>query len=975
MKRLIMMCAAIWPAFSLGLILLPTLGFAEAHHFDTIPRAKQIALPQLSDGLGWKQPMYYSTIQTADIDGDGQTEVLARWIDGLNIYRFENGTLLRHSRITALSDNAGFYEPSWYSTIRTAVLDAKVGQADVIAREHDGIHVFRYDSKKHEWRELGAHASVRPFADTDASGTDWTKPEHYLTIQLADLTADGVAELVGRGHNGMQTWRWDPAAESWAQLSSGGPLPDDYGFNQEPYYHSIQLIDVDRDGVAELLARAPAGVQTYKWSGGGWTMISAGGPFGDDAGFLAGKRYKSVRASVDATGRAWLYGLTAGTAGAGSGSIQIHRWEEDHWQRVQTIPLPGFGWDRENQFATLLAADIQGNAEPEFLVRGPGGLHAYSLEGSPLPMHSQSFTDAQGWNLTEQYGTLHTALARLTENHESHTRTLIVGRGSKGLEVYKFTRQWAAAADSNFPQYCTNFINDSSPECLAYKAISNAALVGVFDIRSKYTEASYHKEGWRTFQTTVSKMSNPIGSQNLAIWNTVQSEMVQELGYVATVRGWFDHNLEVLKNNYDASHNLLGQAESDVDLDNSNTVVSKWLEFAGDVVSGIAGFFDAGGTAISLVITVLEGTYSELSASAGDIQEQIDQIKTDLNNQENNAKSTNISDETGYLTDYSKLQQIGKDPLTGGYDWADATLDAKQNAELGGQYGMLINFYRALIPYRWTVWWCDNNGNVGGGPECGSIYTPDMYNCLYGPSPSVLWPYSSNAYVYAGYFHSVNWDLLGRLTGPLTPGTQNLNAIWYMMLLGADLGWDLPQVGQLSSGYVYYSDPHLAYNNIKYGYNGPGTANAACNGNGSTTGILSSNQTLSQRLFIAQQNSRHITASEAKGILEEIHALALTAKNASPNRDVEIDLTSPLREAARLIERAKLQTHSGQEGSVSATTPTHLLELFIRRAQDDRPDLGERQAEYLAAKAYSLIAALEGQNSSCAPCWCSICAP
>src|SRR5205807_2418872 len=115
-------------------------------------------------------------------------------------------------------------------------------------------------------------------------------------------------------------------------------------------------------------------------------------------------------------------------------------------------------------------------------------------------------------------------------------------------------------------------------------------------------------------------------------------------------------------------------------------------------------------------------------------------------NQENNVKSTNISDETGYLTDYSKLQQIGQDAITGGYDWADATLEAKKNAEVGGQYGMLINFYRALIPYRWEVYWCDNNGNVGGGPSCGSIYTPDMYNCLYGPSPSVLWAYSSNAY-------------------------------------------------------------------------------------------------------------------------------------------------------------------------------------------------------------------------------------
>jgi hypothetical protein len=39
------------------------------------PSEIQIALPQLSDALGRTQPIYYSSIQTADIDGDGQSEV------------------------------------------------------------------------------------------------------------------------------------------------------------------------------------------------------------------------------------------------------------------------------------------------------------------------------------------------------------------------------------------------------------------------------------------------------------------------------------------------------------------------------------------------------------------------------------------------------------------------------------------------------------------------------------------------------------------------------------------------------------------------------------------------------------------------------------------------------------------------------------------------------------------------------------
>ena len=159
------------PGFSLALILLPGLGFAETQQFRRFLGAKQIALPELSDGLGWKQSMYCSTIQTADIDGDGQGEVLARWIDGLSIYRFENGTLLRHSRILALSDNAGFYEPSWYSTIHTAVLDRKLGQADVIARERDGIHVFRYDSTQHEWQIPLSKFLAGPRATSAMTGT------------------------------------------------------------------------------------------------------------------------------------------------------------------------------------------------------------------------------------------------------------------------------------------------------------------------------------------------------------------------------------------------------------------------------------------------------------------------------------------------------------------------------------------------------------------------------------------------------------------------------------------------------------------------------------------------------------------------------------------------------------------------------------------------------------------------------------
>ncbi len=124
------------------------------------------------------------------------------------------------------------------------------------------------------------------------------------------------------------------------------------------------------------------------------------------------------------------------------------------------------------------------------------------------------------------------------------------------------------------------------------------------------------------------------------------------------------------------------------------------------------------------------------------------------------------------------------------------------------------------------------------------------------------------------------------------------------------------------------------------------------------------NKSISARLTIAQHNPRHITASEANGILQMIHALKNDARSAATQARMEDDLTSPLREAAKLIERAKLPGRPGVEGSISAATPTHLLELFVRRVELNAPDLGKWHADRLAAGGYELIAQLEGQTQT-----------
>ena len=211
-----------------------------------------------------------------------------------------------------------------------------------------------------------------------------------------------------------------------------------------------------------------------------------------------------------------------------------------------------------------------------------------------------------------------------------------------------------------------------------------------------------------------------------------------------------------------------------------------------------------------------------------------------------------------------------------------------------------------------------------------------------------------------GCTYNVNWGLADKTH---RDGKDDVNAIWYMMLLGSDAGWDLPGYRCFPNGCdTPSSDPELANLPKSIPPHSDG-----CDGNGSTTGWLTA-QTLSQRLTIAQQNMRHVTASEANGILELMRRLKRDARSASSDDDTEIDLTSPLREAEKLIERAKSPRRRGQEGSVSATTPTHLLELFVQRAQLHAPELGQPRTEYLLTKAYRLIAELEGQNQARKSC-------
>ncbi|HZR40064.1 MAG TPA: phosphatidylinositol-specific phospholipase C domain-containing protein, partial [Ktedonobacteraceae bacterium] len=266
--------------------------------------------PVLSDAGGWNQPQYYNTIQCGDVDGDGLPELFARGVGGIRVWKCDPTTnqWTELPAGPALSDAANWNQPQYYSTIQSADIDGD-GQVELLARGASGIRVWKCDGTTHQWAELATGPAL-----SDASG--WNQQQYYSTIQTADIDADGHAELLARGAGGMRVWKCDETTYQWTELPAGPALSDANNWNQPQYYSAIQTADVDGDGQAELFARASGGINVWKCDPTSyqWTELPAGPTISDADGWNQPQYYSTIQsADFDGDGQAEM--LARGASG------------------------------------------------------------------------------------------------------------------------------------------------------------------------------------------------------------------------------------------------------------------------------------------------------------------------------------------------------------------------------------------------------------------------------------------------------------------------------------------------------------------------------------------------------------------------------------------------------------------------------------------------------------------------------------
>jgi GH25 family lysozyme M1 (1,4-beta-N-acetylmuramidase) len=245
--------------------------------------------PAWSDAQGWAAPMYYTTIELADVDGDGKADACARGAAGITCARSNGKGFDPEVAGPAWSDANGWTAPDRYRTIRFGDIDGD-GKADVCGRSSDGLHCAISTG-------TGFGPDVAGPGWSDAAG--WSEAAYASTIRLADVDGDGKADVCARAAAGITCARSN--GHGFDPPFSGPAWSDANGWSAVASYGTIVMLDYDGDGKSDVCGRASDGVHCALSIGTGFAPEFTG-PAWSDANGWNEPRYALTMGAGDVNG-------------------------------------------------------------------------------------------------------------------------------------------------------------------------------------------------------------------------------------------------------------------------------------------------------------------------------------------------------------------------------------------------------------------------------------------------------------------------------------------------------------------------------------------------------------------------------------------------------------------------------------------------------------------------------------------------
>lgn len=431
---------------------LTVLASTPSRHADAKPAS--FPMPAWSDLRGWDDPSCYETIQVGDVTGDGQQELIGRCAAGVNVSRYDAETGVWTPLLFELvdwRDANGWGDAIYYQTIQTGDITGD-GKAELIGRGASGLEFLSYQPNNIN-AHFGAFIELTPGPTPHWSDDHhWNHPQYYETIQTADLTGDGRDELIGRSADGIVAYSYvaglsGAAGGSWKKLPDGPDLSDAAGWDGVAYYATIQTADITGDGRAELLARSDGGIHAYSFVGsiddGQWKKLPDGPAWSNAKGWDQANCYRTIQtADLTGDGRAELIGrcntgvsayryepASGTTAGAWTSLPPGPQWSDDG------------GWKHEEYYLTIHAGDLTGDGRADLISRESPGLYAYTyISAADRPTQGAwrrlprgpAWSDVAGWNAIEYFATIRIAAMK------AGAPSVLVGRGHRGIGSYAY---------------------------------------------------------------------------------------------------------------------------------------------------------------------------------------------------------------------------------------------------------------------------------------------------------------------------------------------------------------------------------------------------------------------------------------------------------------------------------------------------------------------------------------------------------
>jgi peptidoglycan/xylan/chitin deacetylase (PgdA/CDA1 family) len=209
-----------------------------------------------SDQNGWGTDVgYYGSLRLADVNGDGRADVCGRGAAGMYC-ALSDGARFRPKtawKTDDFSNAAGWLPPQYSTTIQLADLNGD-GRADVCGRGVSGLVCALSTGS-------GFGPMVQTpdmFGDAD----HWpSAAARYRSIRLADVDGDGKADVCGRNATGIVCAFsvGDGSFQTYHYLDNA-EYRDDLGWSESEFGVTMGLADIDSDGRADLCGRGYAGL-------------------------------------------------------------------------------------------------------------------------------------------------------------------------------------------------------------------------------------------------------------------------------------------------------------------------------------------------------------------------------------------------------------------------------------------------------------------------------------------------------------------------------------------------------------------------------------------------------------------------------------------------------------------------------------------------------------------------------------------